>query len=133
MKTIKNILAGLAIALIALSGSAIANTADSSYLAESTLAPIEEQYVNDIPFNTAKIAAEAQYQKAVQVQFTVPAEKDVDDIPFNTEKIAMNYLRHKALTQIFNVPKDKDVNDIPFNTEKVFESIRTSQLLLTNK
>lgn len=133
MKAIKNILAGFAIALIALTGSAFANQVDSSYLAETTFAPQEEQYVNDIPFNTAKIAVEAQYQKAIQVPFIVPNERDVNDIPFDTEKIAMNYLRQKALTQVFKVDEEKNVNDIPFNTEKVFLFLQTNKQLLTNK
>jgi hypothetical protein len=133
MKTIKNILAGLAITLIALSGSACANTADSSYFAETTFAPVEEQYVNDIPFNTAKIAAEAQYQKALKVQFTVPEEQEVKDIPFDTEEIAMTCLRQKALTQVFRVAEEKNVNDIPFNTAKIFQFLQTNKQLLTNR
>ncbi len=133
MKTVKNILAGFAIALVALSGSAFASTADSSYFSENNGAPVEEQYVNDIPFNTARIAAEVQYQKAVQVQFTVPEDKDVNDIPFNTEKIADDYLQHQALTQVFRVSGDSDVNDIPFNTKKIFEQIQTERQLLTKK
>ncbi len=133
MKAIKNIVAGLAIALIALSGSAFAHTADSSYLNDYTLAPAEEQYVNDIPFNTAQVVAEAQYQKAILVPFTAPEEQEVNDIPFNTERIAVNYLRHKALTQMIQVKDEAYVNDIPFSTDKVFEMLQTNKRLLTNK
>ncbi|MBE0651940.1 MAG: hypothetical protein IH595_14020 [Bacteroidales bacterium] len=134
MKAIRNIVAGLSIAIIALTGSAFAHQADSSYLTETTsFAPQEEQYVNDIPFNTAKIAAETQYQKAIQVQFEAPEEKEVNDIPFDTEKIAMTYLRQKALTEVFKVDEEKNVNDIPFNTEKIFFMLQTNKQLLTNK
>lgn len=132
MKTIKNILAAFAIALLVLSGTAFAHQTLSINHSENTsfLLP-EEQYVNDIPFNTAKIAVEAQYQKAIQVQFAVPEEKDVNDIPFNTQEIAMAYLHQKAMTQVFAVAAEKDVNDIPFSTEKVFLSIQTNKQLLT--
>ena len=133
MKAIKNIFAGLAIALITLTGSALANQVDSSYFAETTFAPNEEQYIDDIPFNTAKIAVEAQYQKAIKVEFTVPDEQYVNDIPFDTQKIAMNYLRQKALAQVFTVDEEKDVNDIPFSTEKVFLMLQTGQQLFTKR
>ena len=132
MKTIKNILTGFAIALMILGGTAFANQADSSNLSENaTFALPEDQYVNDIPFNTAKLAVEAQYQKAIQVQFTVPQEKDVNDIPFNVKKIATQYQYQKALTQVFKVPAENDVNDIPFSTEKVFQRLQTDKQLLT--
>ncbi len=132
MKTIKNILTGFAIALMILGGTVLANQVDSSALSENaTFALPTEQYVNDIPFNTAKIAAEAQYKKAIKVQFAVPAEKDVNDIPFNAQKIAEKYLHQKALAQVFRVPADKDVNDIPFNTKKIFQRLQTDKQLLT--
>lgn len=132
MKTIKNILTGFAMALMILGGTAFANQVDSSAFSKNaTYALPEEQYVNDIPFNTAKLAVEAQYQKAIQVQFTVPEEKDVNDIPFNVRKIVMQYQYEKAVSQVFNVPAEKDVNDIPFSTEKVFERLQTDKQLLT--
>ncbi len=132
MKRIKNILAGFAITLLILGGSAFASQADSSVLYDNaTYALPEEQYVNDIPFNTAKIAAEAQYQKAIQVHFTVPEEEEVNDIPFDTHKIAMEAMYQKALTQVFKVTEEKYVNDIPFNTEKVFQFLQANKQLLT--
>lgn len=133
MKTIKNTLTGFAIALMILGGTAFANQADSSNLSENAAFALpEEQYVNDIPFNTAKVAVEAQYQKATEVLFQVPKDKDVNDIPFNTQKIAMHYLHQKALAQVFPVPAEKDVNDIPFNTEKIFQRIQANKQLLTS-
>ena len=132
MKTVKNILTGFAIALMIVGGTAFANQVDSSAFSENATYTLpEEQYVNDIPFNTAKLAVEAQYQKAIRVQFTVPQEKDVNDIPFNVQKIATQYQYQKALTQVFEVPAEKDVNDIPFSTEKVFERLQTDKQLLT--
>jgi hypothetical protein len=132
MKAIKNILAGFAIALLILGGTAFASQADSSALYDNaTMILPEEEYVNDIPFNTAKIAAEAQYQKAIQVPFTVPEEEEVNDIPFDTHKIAMKALHQKALNQVFLVAEEKYVNDIPFSTEKVFQLLQANKQLLT--
>lgn len=132
MKAIKNIIAGFAIALLVLSGTAFAHETASSNLSEKTTFVLpEEEYVNDIPFNTAKIAVEFQYQKAIQVRFAVPEEKDVNDIPFNTHKIAIEYLRQKAINQVFTVAEEKDVDDIPFSTENIFHFLQANKQLLT--
>lgn len=133
MKAIRNILAGLTIALFVLSGSVFAHQADSSILSEPTFALPAEQYVNDIPFNTAKIAADAQYQKALHATFSVPEEEYVNDIPFDTHKIAMDYLYEKAMAQVFTIPEEKYVNDIPFSTKKVVLQMKINRQLLTNR
>ena len=133
MKTIKNTLTGFAIALMILGGTAFGHQADSSNLSEKAgYALPEEQYVNDIPFNTAKLSVEAQYQKAIKVQFTVPQEKDVKDIPFNVQEIAAQYQYQKALTEVFHLPAEQDVDDIPFNTKKIFQRYETCMNLLTS-
>jgi len=130
MKTIKNILAGFVIALFITGGSAFATQADSSaFFHDATWVP-EEEYVNDIPFNTAKIAVEAIYQKTIRIPFTVP-EEEVNDIPFDTHKIAMEALYQKALTQVFHVPEEEYVHDIPFSTKKVFQLLQANKQLLT--
>ena len=46
----------------------------------------EEDYILDIPFNTANISADAKYLKAVSVDFEFEEEPYIDDIPFNTKK-----------------------------------------------
>ena len=48
----------------------------------------EELYINDIPFNTEKIAGEAHYKAALTVNFELEEENYVNDIPFNTASIA---------------------------------------------
>lgn len=132
MKALRKILAGFAIALTILSGTAFAHQADSSNLSEkATFALPEEQYVNDIPFNTAKVAVEAQYKQAIKVLFPVPEEKEINDIPFDTHKIAMEVLHQRALNQVFSVAEEKYVDDIPFSTEKVFRLLQTNKQLLT--
>ncbi len=46
----------------------------------------EEDYIVDIPFNTASISADCKYLKAVSVDFEFEEESYIDDIPFNTKK-----------------------------------------------
>jgi len=48
-----------------------------------------ETYVDDIPFNTEEIAAQAIYEQAVTVEFYMEEENYVDDIPFDTNEIAL--------------------------------------------
>ena len=44
----------------------------------------EENYVNDIPFNTDSISAEINYLNAITENFEMAEESYIDDIPFNT-------------------------------------------------
>ena len=46
----------------------------------------DEEYIVDIPFNTANISADSKYFKAVSVEFELEEESYIDDIPFNTKK-----------------------------------------------
>ena len=46
----------------------------------------EENYIVDIPFNTASISANCKYLKAVSVDFEFEEESYIDDIPFDTKK-----------------------------------------------
>lgn len=52
--------------------------------------PAEEAEINDIPFNTIKIAEQAGYD----LRNMLPKEEDINDIPFNTAEIAR---AHKKL------------------------------------
>ena len=108
MKTLLQLTA-LATLIVALSFSMNAST--------SNFEP--ETYINDIPFNTEKIAAEHLYKKAVTVKFELEEENYIDDIPFNTECIAANCLYHKALKEEFVFDEESYVDDIPFSTEKI--------------
>jgi hypothetical protein len=75
----------------------------------------EEQYVNDIPFDT----------KAISTRYIVsltPAneqESYVNDIPFDTETIAIRFLPARNYG-IDNEP-EQYVDDIPFSTERIAE------------
>ena len=48
----------------------------------------DEEYIDDIPFNTEAIAEAYQYEQSLQVEYQFADEAYVDDIPFNTNKIA---------------------------------------------
>ncbi|HJN05417.1 MAG TPA: hypothetical protein QF480_02270 [Bacteroidales bacterium] len=50
----------------------------------------EEEYINDIPFNTNNISAEANYLKAIEKDFDFEQESFIDDIPFNTIYLVQN-------------------------------------------
>lgn len=91
----------------------------------------EEDYINDIPFNTEK-----EFQKAVggddftgtdYIHFTLDDENYIDDIPWGQEEIFFDSLFEK------NMPEEKDymitsfileeenyINDIPWETRQIF-------------
>ncbi|HMM11505.1 MAG TPA: hypothetical protein PKE03_05370 [Bacteroidales bacterium] len=52
--------------------------------------PAEEAEINDIPFNTIRIAEQVGYD----LRGMLPTEEDIDDIPFNTTEVAR---RHSKL------------------------------------
>lgn len=49
--------------------------------------PAEEAEIDDIPFNTVRIAEQA----GIDLRALLPAEDDINDIPFNTAEIARKY------------------------------------------
>ena len=81
----------------------------------------EEEYVDDIPFNTELIATQTVYIDAVEVAYAFEAEAYVDDIPFNTKYIAVVALA-------FEMDEEAYVDDIPFDTRV----IANESLLNTN-
>lgn len=48
----------------------------------------EEPYIDDIPFDTEKVAEQVKHNQSLQVEFELEDEEMIDDIPFNTTKIA---------------------------------------------
>ncbi len=51
----------------------------------------EEEYVNDIPFNTKCVSIKCKYDKAMSKTYILEEEDYVDDIPFDTYAVAKNY------------------------------------------
>ena len=70
----------------------------------------EEDYINDIPFDTYEIAVNAILDGD---EVKLEDEAYVNDIPFDTRAIASKYL----LRRMIETSKEGNVNDIPFNTE----------------
>ena len=49
----------------------------------------DEEYIDDIPFDTKSIAENYLLKESMNIKFDFEDEAFVDDIPFNTEKIAL--------------------------------------------
>jgi hypothetical protein len=76
----------------------------------------EEQYIDDIPFNTEAIATKARFEKAITIEFKLEDETYIDDIPFKTDSLAEVILSTQAMSQNFKMTEENYVDDIPFNT-----------------
>ena len=75
-----------------------------------------EEYIDDIPFNTELVAAQALYEQAISVEFFMEEEDYINDIPFNTSYIVKVYKYNQAMADIFDMEEENYVDDIPFNT-----------------
>ena len=82
----------------------------------------DEEYVNDIPFDTECISKLCKYNKAISLVFNMEDETYVEDIPFDTENILENSLMEKALEVEFNLDDEAYVDDIPFDTYAVVKN-----------
>jgi hypothetical protein len=78
----------------------------------------EEEYIDDIPFNTKAIFDSVQASR-MAAEFRPAEEAYIDDIPFDTRKIASISLAEQALNTPFNMPEEPYINDIPFNTRVI--------------
>ena len=76
----------------------------------------EEEYVNDIPFNTSDIASGTIIN---DMNKKYSDEDNVEDIPFDTRKIALE----AGLKEIMDSDTEAYVNDIPFNTREVYYNV----------
>lgn len=64
---------------------------------ETVFAFEEEEYIDDIPFNTETIATNYLYEKSMNTEYQFEEEAYVEDIPFDTQKIAAAYSETLAL------------------------------------
>lgn len=76
----------------------------------------DEQYINDIPFNTHLIAEAFLSGLAMEQTFVMEEDEFINDIPFNTAKIARQELSRRAMEQVFACAGEEQIDDIPFNT-----------------
>lgn len=78
-----------------------------------------ESYIDDIPFNTEIIAANAMHEQAMAQEFHLEDEAYIDDIPFNTDSLAKVILSNQAMSLLFEMEEENYIDDIPFNTSKI--------------
>jgi len=83
----------------------------------------EEEYIDDIPFDTEAIAEAYFLNESMNVEFNFEEEAYVDDIPFDTKSVAMNYKVEEYLKNVYDFEDESYVDDIPFNTEKIASEV----------
>jgi len=83
----------------------------------------EEEYIDDIPFDTQAIAEAYLLNETMNVEFDFEEEAYIDDISYNTYEVARNYKIEKDLKNVFVFEEEEYINDIPFNTEKIFNEL----------
>jgi hypothetical protein len=81
----------------------------------------EEDYINDIPFSTAKIYNEMMFN---EIEFSFEEEAYVDDIPFAMDVVLERLAIEESLAVEFNFEEEKYINDIPFSTQKLSQQIQ---------
>ncbi len=124
MKTIKSISVLLGILAVLLSLNL--NAAVESFNFE------EENYINDIPFNTECITAEFLYEKAITEIYNFEDEAYIEDIPFNTECVTASCRYQKAISVIFSFEEENYIDDIPFNTFALLNNQKCTSLVSRN-
>lgn len=87
---------------------------DEVMLAEITFE--EEAYINDIPFELPCVTPECKYKQAISLDFEAEEEAYIDDVPFNTEKIAADHSFKIAMNATFENREEEYIDDIPFST-----------------
>ncbi|PLX05825.1 MAG: hypothetical protein C0598_13780 [Marinilabiliales bacterium] len=92
----------------------------------------KENYINDIPFSTEKVAKQMVLENALNKDFTL-TEENIDDIPFNTYEIASEKLFEIAMAKDFDLEEEAFVEDIPFNTHLVVSQTADSTNFIANK
>lgn len=97
------------------------DTLSISMATESLPLVEEEDYINDIPFNTAEIAMKSFYVNLVKPE----EEAFVNDIPFDTQIVV-------AIHSFTNLPilieEEAYVDDIPFDTEAIAKEYLLDEL-----
>ncbi|PLX11184.1 MAG: hypothetical protein C0598_08750 [Marinilabiliales bacterium] len=91
-----------------------------------------EEYINDIPFNTEKIAGQMILENALSTEFSIE-EENVNDIPFDTYEIAAGKMQEIAMNKDFELQDESYINDIPFNTNLIANQSADSTNFIVNK
>lgn len=75
-----------------------------------------EQYIDDIPFDTKAIFDSLQNNNNHYFLISIQEEAYIADIPFDTKKVVAQYRCDSAMKVNFELPEEESINDIPFNT-----------------
>jgi len=92
----------------------------------------QEQYIDDIPFNTEKVASQIILENAINQEFSL-TEENINDIPFNTYEVASEKLYELAMAKDFDLEEEAFVEDIPFDTQLVVSKIADSTYFIASK
>ena len=76
----------------------------------------EENYINDIPFDTYEIYNDI-VDRVDLMKFDFEEEAYINDIPFDTKCITVDCGYEKALQEEFSFEEESYIDDIPFDTE----------------
>jgi hypothetical protein len=78
-----------------------------------------ESYIDDIPFDTQKIARNYQFQQALADTLRPEGEEYVNDIPFDTHQVLATFHSDSATAVRFTPAVESYIDDIPFGTGSV--------------
>ena len=79
----------------------------------------EENYIDDIPFNTENIVSNIPCYSVVPLVLTLEDENYINDIPFSTKNV-YDSLMLNSFPNNFQLDDETYINDIPFDTEKIY-------------
>ncbi len=82
-----------------------------------------EQYIDDIPFNTKAIFDSIQNDQNLDSIIALQDEAYIADIPFDTEEVVAQYRCDSAMKVKFELPEEEAINDIPFNTLYIMSNV----------
>ena len=91
-----------------------------------------EEYINDIPFNTEKIAGQMILDYALSTEFSIE-EESVNDIHFDTDERGTEKMQEIAMQKDFEIQEESYINDIPFNTNFIASQSVDSTIFMVNK
>lgn len=79
----------------------------------------DEEFINDIPFNTATIAVESARDHLFGFELVLHEEEYINDIPFSTQQLAKQHISEIEMNRIFQLEEESYIDDIPFDTAVV--------------
>lgn len=85
----------------------------------------EETYINDIPFETEEIAASINDDST----YLLEEEAYINDIPFKTVNVVISVQFEQAMQNEYSFEEEAYINDIPFETEEIVRSKESNREL----